>query len=401
MNDVNKLIDSAKMRILTTSENVFIRSVLFKLNWKIVEESQYAEMPTACTNGIDLHLNPNFVEHVGDVNKLVGLLLHEAWHVALKHVLPSRFEGKDPTIWNVAGDYVINNTLDSENQPIPDGGLIDHKFDGMSTDEVYNYIKKNKKDFQKQLDNSEVQSHIKPIEEEKEGSAGGAQSSSSIEGMTEEDVEQHINRMVSSSAIEAAVEGYSLKSAPKELQKIVYDLQNPQVNWKKALRRYVNSIKRNDFSNRKFNRKYLPEFYLPTLYSEEVGTVAMALDISGSITKKDRDNFITEVMNILKTIKPTKIVVYLFNTRIVKVIEVKNKQDVDNIVVRSGGGTDVNPVLQHITDNKINPKVLLIFSDMWIPEVKDKIPFPTIWVAFDNPRFKSSQGTTIYYDSSQ
>lgn len=386
MSDINALIDDAKLKIFANSASVFIRSILFKMEWHVIEEDMYNTIPTAATDGVNLYLNPNYLEQVGCPDKIAGLFLHEAWHTALEHTNQARRGGRDKTAWNVAGDYVINLMIKDDGFDLPEGGLYDTQFRNMSTEDVYDHIMDNAQNFEKELSaEAGYDTHVIEPETAEEAAA----------------IEQQVKQNIIAAALEAELAGdKAYGKIPGELRKRIYDLRNPKVDWRTALRRYTSTVKKNDYSFSKFNKKYMP-IYIPALHSEDVSVIAMALDVSGSITKEDANNFMSEIHSIMKRVKPKEIIVYIFNHGLVKVERVKKVSDIENISFRSSGGTDINPVLEHIKDNHIKPKVLLIFSDMYFPMVEEKINFPTIWVAFDNPDFESEQGKTIHYDSSQ
>jgi predicted metal-dependent peptidase len=81
------------------------------------------------------------------VNPLTSLTLsewrfvmaHEMLHAALRH--GERVGGRDPYLWNVAADLVINGWLvEMGVGTLPDGGLYDPALKGMSAEEVYDRI---------------------------------------------------------------------------------------------------------------------------------------------------------------------------------------------------------------------------------------------------------------------
>ncbi len=81
------------------------------------------------------------------VNPLCGLseaecrfvVAHELLHAGLRH--DTRSVGRDPWLWNVACDYVINGWLIAmEVGAHPDGALHDKALQGMSAEEVYDQI---------------------------------------------------------------------------------------------------------------------------------------------------------------------------------------------------------------------------------------------------------------------
>lgn len=74
-----------------------------------------------------------------DLEEWKFVLAHEFLHAALRHDV--RCGDRDPELWNVACDYVINSWLVEMKvgQP-PEFGLLDEKFRGMSAEAVYDVI---------------------------------------------------------------------------------------------------------------------------------------------------------------------------------------------------------------------------------------------------------------------
>ncbi|MGW6195433.1 vWA domain-containing protein [Kribbella sp. NPDC055110] len=67
------------------------------------------------------------------------VMAHEMLHAALRH--GERVGGRDPYLWNVAADLVINGwLLEMGVGTLPDGGLYDPALKGMSAEEVYDRI---------------------------------------------------------------------------------------------------------------------------------------------------------------------------------------------------------------------------------------------------------------------
>lgn len=67
------------------------------------------------------------------------VLAHEFLHVGLQH--HKRSQGRNPYLWNVACDYVINGWLhEMQVGEMPDGVLFDPEFSGQSAEEIYDRI---------------------------------------------------------------------------------------------------------------------------------------------------------------------------------------------------------------------------------------------------------------------
>ncbi|MGQ0603854.1 MAG: DUF2201 family putative metallopeptidase, partial [Anaerolineales bacterium] len=95
---------------------------------------------TACTDGRDIFINPGFFGKLTGAEQ-DGLLAHEVLHAALLHV--SRRQQRDPKLWNIAADIVINGMLAKDGYALPQGGLRDEQLERLSAEEVYDLILQN------------------------------------------------------------------------------------------------------------------------------------------------------------------------------------------------------------------------------------------------------------------
>ncbi len=111
-------------------DHPFFGSLLFRLKGR---ESR--SIPTMATDGVSLYFNPDFVDTLNSAT-LAGVLAHEVMHPALQHHV--RRSGRDPMRWNEACDYAINPLLLDAGLSLPNGVLVDHRFRGMSAEQIYN-----------------------------------------------------------------------------------------------------------------------------------------------------------------------------------------------------------------------------------------------------------------------
>ena len=101
------------------------------LRLEIVED---ATCDTAWVDGRSLGYNPEFV--LGLTNPQVrGLICHEIMHVAMGHCW--RRQGRDQKKWNVACDYAINPVVLEAGFELPEGGLWDDAYRGLSAEAIY------------------------------------------------------------------------------------------------------------------------------------------------------------------------------------------------------------------------------------------------------------------------
>ena len=124
--------NKAKIDLMATKNSTFLATILWSLRF-----SWDTNVPTAGTNGIELRVNPEWFMGLTPAQR-IGLLAHEAWHVALEHMC--RGVNYDFDVFNVAADYVINVMLVDAGYEIPEHGYMDIKYRNMSTEQVYKLI---------------------------------------------------------------------------------------------------------------------------------------------------------------------------------------------------------------------------------------------------------------------
>ena len=98
MEDIKTAFTRARSSLLL--KQPFFGTLCLRLGAEFTED-----IPTAGTNGEKLLINPTFFLKQTHEQR-VGLLAHEVMHCVYMHVL--RLNERDPFLWNVAGDYVIN-----------------------------------------------------------------------------------------------------------------------------------------------------------------------------------------------------------------------------------------------------------------------------------------------------
>ena len=98
------------------------------------------EIETFATNGVSIFYNEEYADSLS-TELVTGVLLHEVMHCGFFHV--TRRGTRNPMIWNMACDYAINPLLVKYDIKLPEGALLDEKYDGWSADAIYNDLLKN------------------------------------------------------------------------------------------------------------------------------------------------------------------------------------------------------------------------------------------------------------------
>ena len=78
------------------------------------------DIPTAATDGETIYYNSEYLEGLS-VEEQTFVFAHEVCHIAFNHIL--RSEGKNPELWNIATDGVINQFLKRDGLKMAPGGI--------------------------------------------------------------------------------------------------------------------------------------------------------------------------------------------------------------------------------------------------------------------------------------
>lgn len=379
----------AKVTMMMTKDTCFFTTILFSLKQEITNT-----LPTAATDGRNLLINPNFFLDCTP-NERIGLLAHEVLHVGLDHMHRRGHRTKmimttsgPVSLWNMAADYVINLHLTDAGYSLPKGVLLDQRYKGLMTEQVYDLLNKKTDEQLQGLANK-----CGP------GSMNGNDVDYPEDAAPGEAVPQdEVTTTILRAATQAKIMGQSAGSIPGEIEIGLDRTLNPPLPWQIILQNWLIDFAKDDYSFRRPNKRFLPDYYLPVTYSEALTNIAIAGDLSSSMSDKDVNGFVTYISEIITLMQPKKTTVVAFNTKIISTHELTADSDpfVDLKFV-GRGGTAIAPVHQWAADNQ--PAVLLIFTDGEFTQTKPIDPnIPIIWLIHNDPSWKSEYGTVIHYN---
>lgn len=362
-------LSKTKIRLMATPDTVFFTSMCFSLIHKFSES-----VPTAATDGKHIFFNPEFFMNLTP-DERVFLLLHETMHCAYLHMFRAKALELDPRKSNIAADHVINLMLIERGFKMPKEGLADPQYKGMSMEEVYALLPEDPEP--------------PPMEDlmDPAGEAGDATQAAEIE--------RSIQDALIRAATQANLANNSPGSIPGDIQIFLNKLLNPKLPWQTILRRYLQSFAKDDYTWKKPNRRYFPGHYLPSLHSESLIDIAIAIDTSGSVSDEEFTQFISEVHSIMKMMKPPKISLIQFDTEIKSVDQIVDLGGLSRVVFSGRGGTYIEPVIDWAKNNK--PKLLLVFTDGYFRNPRDSLKQDTLWLIHSNPSWKAPFGKAIHY----
>lgn len=346
-------------------------------------------LPTAATNGRDKLYGADFITPLNR-KQLRYLVLHENFHVALKHcVLYKDIKKKWARKVNKAQDYVINGLIEEMDPGFTfverpsKGVLVDPKFNGMSFQQVFNLL---------------------PDDADDEGGGGGKDDNPFDEHIDADDLsfdeQQDLSRQIDDANRQGQMLARKLAGKDGGGSDIFGLAADRSTDWVSALREFIQSVSTGD-DNSRFappNKRLLAAgFILPSHFTESIGEIIIAADTSGSMGPYYKLLF-GEVSTICQQTKPAAVRVLWWDTSVCG-DQVFTATDYDQIATllkpKGGGGTTPQVVVDYIVKHKIDAKAIIWLSDGYIGCDDPITTMPSLWGVVDNDSFVAKHGKTL------
>ena len=369
----------SRLKIDLVRKRPFYGVILMKLN-EIKESSSTYIMST---DGSSIYYNKKYMENLNEAERNF-YLLHQLYHCIFMH--PSRMINKDIKIANIAADFLVNYYIDIEKNEFKKAGIIISvpKDAYMIKDEKYK-LELNKLSFEQLYEKIYNQKENKisatPQQITKNNNSNGNNSSTlNIYGnnidlnkiksdlilpKNIEKTSSNMRRIIQESIITSKVYGSKLiGDMPGSLIRRITELIGTRVPWYKYLRRYLSNIMQDDTSfdtpdkNHIYRKMILPGPYEDENYIEDI---LFLIDTSGSISEEDLNNFLFQAYNICKDFEANGKVIF-FDSIVQDVFDI-NKENLNNLPLYGGEGTDVNVALKYVKDKKLKYSCILVLTD--------------------------------------
>ena len=331
-------------------------------------------LPTAAVDGRNLYFNTQFFNAMSN-KEIEFVVAHEILHMVFDHL--GRRDERDPILYNIAADYVVNNTLVRDRigeTPKIVNCFQDFKYDGWTSEEVYDDIFKqaeqNGKDFLQQLGEM-LDEHMDGEDSDGEGQDGeegtdskGNSVSKKPAKYSKEEMKQ-IKDEVKEAMINAA-QAAGAGNTPAGVQRMIKELIEPKMNWRELLRQQIQSTIKSDYTFSRPSRKgWHTGAVLPGMNFDETIDICIALDMSGSIGNSQAEDFLGEVKGIMDEYKDYKIKIWCFDTAVYNEddFSADDGRELTDYEIHGGGGTDFMANWTYMRENDIQPKKFLMFTD--------------------------------------
>jgi predicted metal-dependent peptidase len=365
---------------------------------------------TAAVDGRYIYWNRKFFESL-TLDETIFVLCHEIMHVVYDHF--GRRSHRDPGYWNMAGDFVINSMLINEKigampmKPVVDKdeegntsqrvGLYDKRYEGWTSEAVYDDLQKRQVKKQMTLD-----VHIQLGKDAQDGD--GKKQMKGIPIEVDEEALKGIRESLKDKILQAAQAAAG--KMPAGIARLVDHLVEAKINWRDYIRETIQSQLTADYTWHKPNRRHSSsDIVFPSLIKEETIDVEVSIDQSGSISAEMARDFLSEIMGITEQYSSYRIAVSTFDTKLYN-RQVFTEDNIDEMLTyepKGGGGTDIGVVWRYLQKNAIEPKLLIVFTDLEDDDHGDPNYCNTLFL-INNPYNKNivpQHGSWVRYERDQ
>ena len=339
-------------------------------------------IPTMGVNKIgDLFYAKPFVDSLNN-DHLMTVLCHEVLHIALMTF--GREERRDAILWNIASDYAINWILKTDGFQMPkDLLLADNNGDIEFTGKNNKKVKLNIKDLCAEEIYDKLLEHAEIVKNSLSNGKGGFKGQFDTHLTSDQDEKGESQGKLKGEADKLSndsywkdkvVEGATMAKARGKssscLDRAIDDLMNPKIDWRKHLFQFITKDLIVDFTMKKPGRRfYSTNTYMPSAIRENL-EILVAVDVSGSISTDEFQDFMSEVIGIANGFSQIKMRLLFWSTYVDEaddlLITRGNTDTIMNHKVNNSGGTTFSCVKNYIEEKYYTPRVIVCLTDGYI-----------------------------------
>jgi len=385
-----KLDREVREMLVTARVGMLLRASFFgnlATRLKLINADEWCA--TAATDGRHFYYNTRFIKMLKP-KEIEFLFGHEVLHCVYDHF--GRRGDRDPQLWNIANDYCVNGDLKKHRvgefiTSVP--CLYDAKFEGKSSEEVYDYLYENAEKISiDDLIDRMLDEHMDGDDGEGGGSGeddgkgkgrGRPQLSQSERDKIRDEIKE---------AMLSAAQTCDAGNLPLGVKRLIQNLTEPKMNWRELLRMQLESTIKSDYTWLRSSRKgWHVDAVMPGMKTTDAIDIAVAIDTSGSISDKQARDFLTEIKGIMESFDSYRIHVFTFDTQCYNPQQYnsENLEDIADYDIQGGGGTDFEAIFGYLKSADIEPKKLVVFTDGYpFGSWGDANYCDTVWIVHGN-----------------
>jgi predicted metal-dependent peptidase len=393
----SKILD----KLITARVGLLLRHPFFgnlATRMKLIDASDWC--PTLATDGRNFYYNNDFVYKLKPKEAEFGFA-HEVLHNVFDHM--GRRDHRDPVISNIAADYAANQILKDEGiGEVPSWIKIyqDNKYRGWSYEQIYEELEAKATKIDLSTLGELLDEHLDGEgDDDGDEDENGNKKGSGRPKLTADEKKAIKDEI--KEAMVAAAQAAGAGRVPAGVQRLIQTFTEPKMDWRQMLRMNIQSIIKSNFSFARPNRKSQHcGAILPGLMNEETIDVAVAIDMSGSISDKMANDFISEVKGIMDEYVDFKLDLWCFDTAVYGYQQFTgdNADEIMEYKCKGGGGTDFDVNYEFMKENDINPKRFIMFTDGYpCGSWGDEDYCESLFIVHGNDKIISPFGQTAHY----
>lgn len=442
-----------KYDIATLERKMLVKYPFFGSVVASVDYKENKDISTADTDGETIYYNPEYLEGLS-VEEQTFIFAHEVCHIAFNHIL--RSEGKNPELWSIATDGVINQFLKRDGLKIAPGGVDMAEAINYDAEQLYEKLLQEKQqsgqgnqqqssdggqsgDNQQQSQsqpqgNSGSGGSQDPKKQSQEQSGGESEEDSQKEDKSKQDVGHDTHSMWAQAVKKhkEQQEKTKLEKKQEELEsmgekdafkKNLEDKKKQLEELKEAISKQASqagtSTNRdirtvNDIGSAKplidwryvlrdaikydvdwsYKNATLEDGVVSANLEEQpMPETEIVLDTSGSINEVLLKNFLRECKNILQH---TKLKVGCFDTEFYGFYEIRTEEDIEKMRFEGRGGTDFDVAVGAFS-RQVENKIIFTDGKASMPDMT----LDAIWIVFGGKKINPKGGKVIHIDNEQ
>lgn len=334
--------------------------IMYKCEF-VLSDSEPTAYARVLPHGNEIGFNPNFWDKLTPKNRAF-LILHETLHIFLGHGSRLVDMQYDHEIWNEACDYHINyvlcgyykdnnkiqvNTRYTEYLEFIKDGLLDVRFVGMSSDEIYHIL----------LNEPNTQSKGKPYD--------------NVIGDTTDTAEQQLCNTQSSIAAIHNADG-SVGDNELGVKRMFEELATHKVKWQDVLAETITSSKKIRETYTKYSKRSRNRIIFPS-YTGNTVNLVLGVDTSGSVSVEQLNMFVSEIKGIMTTFDTYTVDIVTCDAKVYEIgkfDEATTFEGIDWSKLSGGGGTRMRKIAEYAQQQLLatNPDnmICVIFTDGYL-----------------------------------
>ncbi len=378
-------------KLVTARVGMLLRASFFgnlATRLKLVNADEWCS--TAATDGRHFYYNTRFIEMLRP-KEIEFLFGHEVLHCVYDHF--GRRGERDPQLWNVANDFCVNADLKKHRvgefiTSVP--CLYDQKYEGKSSEEVYDDLYENAEKIDiNQLIERMIDEHMDGDQESNGSGAGKKGKGGNGKGPAKLTPEERAQiRDEIKEAMLSAAQTSDAGNIPAGVKRMIQQLTEPKMNWRELLRMQLESTIKSDFTwARPSRRGWHMDAVMPGMKNDELIDIAIGIDLSGSISDRQGQDFLAEVRGIMEQFNSYRIHVFCFDTEVYNPQQFNsdNLDTIDGYQLQGGGGTDFECIFNYLKGAEIEPHRLVVFTDGYpFGSWGDENYCDTVWIIHGN-----------------